>query len=114
MIWRCFKLDGKQEKKMFWTHFEFDVSNTGKGQKNKQTKKKDWKSCVMLYQEKKKRSGGTFSQLIRLLSNMICYTKKNILEKLSLTEVKPTRISPFAKDRDWVGKRFFKTTVNLI
>lgn len=45
---------------------------------------------------------------------MICYTKKNILEKLSLTEVKPTRISPFAKDRDWVGKRFFKTTVNLI
>lgn len=71
----------------------------------------------MLYQEKKKkkRSGGTFSQLIRLLSNMICYTKKkNILEKLSLTEVKPTRISPFAKDRDWVGKRFFKTTVNLI
>lgn len=54
----------------------------------------------MLYQEKKKRSGGTFSQLIRLLSNMICYTKKNILEKLSLTEVKPTRISPFAKDRD--------------
>lgn len=30
----------------------------------------------MLYQEKKKRSGGTFSQLIRLLSNMICYTKK--------------------------------------
>lgn len=87
----------------------------GRGKKTKKQKKRLEKlRNAMPRKKKKKRSGGTFSQLIRLLSNMICYTKKNILEKLSLTEVKPTRISPFAKDRDWVGKRFFKTTVNLI
>lgn len=55
MIWRCFKLDGKQEKKMFWTHFEFDVSNTGKGQKKQTNKKKRLEKLRNAIPRKKKK-----------------------------------------------------------
>lgn len=55
MIWRCFKLDGKQEKKIFLTHFEFDVSNTGKGQKNKTKKKKRLEKLRNAIPRKKKK-----------------------------------------------------------